>query len=214
MALTIACLHTGPTNAALFDAAAAALPGGALRLTHESRPEWLRAPDAALLEEVASRLRLMAGQADAVLLTCSTLGEAVERAQNAPRPVLRADAALAAAAARSGGEVTVLYAAPSTRASTWKLFSEAAARTGADVGLYAVPGAWALFQAGKLEEYHAAIAKAARGRRGRVALAQASMAPAAALLAEAPPLTVPGTAVMAAARAALQYRKSAEAKSG
>jgi hypothetical protein len=55
----------------------------------------------------------------------------------------------------------------------------------------------------------AAIAKAARGRRGRVALAQASMAPAAALLPDAPPLTVPGTALMAAARAALQHRKSA-----
>lgn len=207
MALTIACLHTGASNAALFDAAAAALPGGALRLVHECRPEWLRAPDAALLEDVATLLRAMAGGADAVLLTCSTIGEAVDRAQDAPRPVLRADAALAAAAARSGGEVTVLYAAPSTRASTWKLFSEAAARTGADVGLYGIPGAWALFQEGKLDEYHAAIAQAARGRRGRVALAQASMAPAAALLAEAPPLTVPGTAVMAAARAALQHRK-------
>ncbi|WP_206930465.1 hypothetical protein [Roseococcus thiosulfatophilus] len=207
MALTIACLHTGASNAALFDAAAAALPGGALRLTHECRPEWLRAPDAALLVEVAALLRAMAEGADAVLLTCSTIGEAVDFAQDAPHPVLRADAALAAAATRTGGEVTVLYAAPSTRASTWKLFSEAAAQTGADVGLYGVPGAWALFQEGRFEEYHAAIAKAARGRRGRVALAQASMAPAAALLAEAPPLTVPGTAVMAAARAALQHRK-------
>jgi hypothetical protein len=214
MALTIACLHTGPSNPALFDAAAAALPGGALRLTHLCRPEWLRAPDPALLEEVAVLLRAMAGEADAVLLTCSTIGEAVERTQDAACPVLRADAALATAAVRSGGEVTVLYAAPSTRASTWKLFSEAAARTGADVGLYGVPGAWALFQGGRLDEYHAAIARAARGRRGRVALAQASMAPAAALLAEAPPLTVPGTAVMAAARAALQHRRSIEGKAG
>ncbi len=212
MALTIACLHTGASNAALFDAAAASLPVGALRLTHQSRPEWLRTPDPALLAEVAALLRRMAEEADAVLLTCSTIGEAVERAQDAPRPVLRADAALAAAAARAGGEVSVLYAAPSTRASTWKLFSEAAQRTGADVGLYAVPGAWALFQAGKLDDYHAAIAKAARGRRGRVALAQASMAPAAALLPEAPPLTVPGTALMAAARAALDHRKARDAQ--
>jgi hypothetical protein len=214
MALTIACLHTGPSNAALFDAAAATLPGGALQLTHQCRPEWLRTPDAALLEEVAALLRRMAEDADAVLLTCSTIGEAVEHAQDARCPVLRADAALAAAAARSGGEVAVLYAAPSTQASTWKLFSEAAARSGADVGLYAVPGAWPLFQAGRLDEYHAAIAQAARGRRGRVALAQASMAPAAALLAEAPPLTVPGTAVMAAARAALQHRKAMAGKPG
>jgi hypothetical protein len=209
MALIIACLHTAVSNAALFDAAAAALPGGALRLAHETRADWLRAPDDALLEEVGATLRRMADGADAVLLTCSAIGAAVEHAQGAARPVLRADAALAAAAVRSGGEVTVLYAAPSIRATTWKLFSEAAAQTGADVGLYAVPGAWALFLDGRLEAYHAMIAAAVRGRRGRVVLAQASMAPAAALLPEAPPLTVPGTAVMAAARAALQHRKSA-----
>lgn len=209
MALTIACLHTAESNAALFDAAAAALPVGALRLTHETRADWLRAPDDALLREVGASLCRMAQGADAVLLTCSTIGAAVGHAGDATRPVLRADAALAAAALRSGGEVTVLYAAPSTRAATWKLFSDLAAQTGADVGLYAVPGAWALFLAGELDAYHAAIATAARGRRGRVVLAQASMAPAAALLPDAPPLTVPGTAVMAAARAALQHRKSA-----
>jgi len=209
MALTIACLHTVESNAALFEAAAAALPVGALRLTHETRADWLRAPDDALLEEAGATLCRMAARADAVLLTCSTIGAAVEHARGAARPVLRADAALAAAAVRSGGEVTVLYAAPSTRATTWKLFSEAAAQTGADIGLYAVPGAWALFMRGELDGYHAAIAATARGRRGRVVLAQASMAPAAALLPDAPPLTVPGTAVMAAARAALQHRKSA-----
>jgi len=208
MPLTIACLHTGPGNPALFDAAAASLPGGALRLTHESRPGWLRPLDVALRAEVAARLRAMAAAADAVVLTCSTIGEAVEDARDAACPVLRADAALAAAAARSGGEVTALYAAPSTRESTAKLFAEAAASTGARVTLDFVPDAWALFQAGRLEDYHAAIARTARGAQGRVALAQASMAPAAALLPEAPPLTVPGTAVMAAARAALQHRKS------
>ena len=36
--LTIACLHTAESNAALFQTAAEALPGGALRLTHRVRP--------------------------------------------------------------------------------------------------------------------------------------------------------------------------------
>lgn len=208
MPLTLACLHTADSNALLFQAAAEALPGGALHLTHRVRPDLLRDPTPATLAEAAALLREMAQGADAVLLTCSTIGAAAAQARDAPRPVLRADAALADAATRRGGLVEVLYAAPTTEAPTRAIFEAAAARTGAMVRLHLVEGAWPLFLAGETAAYHAAIARAAHGLPGRVVLAQASMAGAAALMAEAPPLTVPAISVMAAARAALKAREA------
>ena len=206
MPLTIACLHTAQSNAPLFDAAAEALPGGALRLAHHVRADLLRAPTPETLAEAASLLRRLAQGADAVLLTCSTIGAAVEHVGDAPCPVLRADAALAEAACRSGGPVHVLYAAPTTRGPTEALFAAAAAKTGARLDLRFVEGGWDLFLAGDLPGYHARIAAAAQGLPGRIALAQASMAPATALMGETPPLTVPAIGVMAAARAAVRAR--------
>ncbi len=208
MPLTIACLHTADSNTALFEAAAGALPGGALSLTHHVRADLLREPTPETLEEAAALLRDLAQGADGVLLTCSTIGAAAARAQDAARPVLRADAALAEAATRRGGLVEVLYAAPTTEGPTRAIFEEAAARTGAQIRLHPVEGAWPLFLAGETAAYHGRIACFARDLPGRVVLAQASMAGAAALMAEAPPLTVPAISVMAAARAALKARNS------
>lgn len=208
MPLSLACLHTADSNAALFEAAAAALPGGALRLTHQVRADLLREPTPETLEEAAALLRDLAQEADAVLLTCSTIGAAAARAQDAACPVLRADAALAEAATRRGGLVEVLYAAPTTEGPTRAVFEAAAAKTGAQIRLHLVEGAWPLFLAGETAAYHARIADVAHGLPGRVVLAQASMAGAAALLPEAPPLTVPAISVMAAARAALKARDS------
>lgn len=208
MPLTLACLHTAESNATIFEAAAAALPGGALTLTHRVRPDLLREPTPATLAEAASLLRELAKGADAVLLTCSTIGAAASQAQDAARPVLRADAALAEAATRRGGLVEVLYAAPTTEGPTRAIFEAAAKTSGAQLRLHLVEGAWALFLAGEIEAYHARIASVARRLPGRAVLAQASMAGAAALLPEAPPLTVPAISVMAAARAALKARDS------
>lgn len=206
MPLTIACLHTANSNVPVFEAAAEALPGGALRLTHHIRADLLRNPTPDILAEAAALLRKLADNADAVLLTCSTIGAAAMLAQDAPRPVLRADATLAEAATRAGGEIAVLYAAPSTLGPTRMIFEAAAARHGATIRLHLVEGAWALFLAGDLAAYHACIAAQARLLPGRVVLAQASMAGAAALLPDAPPLAIPGISVMAAARAALKAR--------
>ena len=208
MPLNIACLHTAASNAPLFDAAAGMLPGGALRLTHHIRPDLLREPAPETLAQVARLLRDLTQGADAVLLTCSTIGAAVELAGDGPCPVLRADAALAEAATRSGGMVQVLYAAPSTREPTRALFEAAAHRTGASIEMRFVESAWALFLASETAAYHAAIAKEAEGLEGRIVLAQASMAGAAALMPQASPLTVPGIGVMAAARAAVLARNS------
>jgi hypothetical protein len=130
--LVIACLHTAASNVAVFDAALASLPVAALELRHEVRPDLLREPNEAALEEAAGALEALAPGADAVLLTCSTIGAAVERAR-APCPVLRADAALAEAATRGGGQPSASSMPRRPRASLPRaLFGAAAARHGAD----------------------------------------------------------------------------------
>jgi aspartate/glutamate racemase len=73
-----------------------------------------------------------------VLLTCSTLGPAVDDV--ALRiPCLRVDAALAEAATRGGGRVAVLCTVATTLEPTETLFAKAGASTGAtlDVTLVA-----------------------------------------------------------------------------
>lgn len=204
MIARIALLHTAASNAALFDAALEGLPVRAAELSHHVRPDLLRAPDEATLNEGAAMLEALARGADAVILTCSAIGAAAGRAR-AAAPVLRADAALAEAATRSGQPVTALYANPDSEGPTSEVFAAAAARSGAALALRRIPGAWALFLAGDLPGYHAAIRAAAAEATGRVALAQASMAAAAPGM-QPPPLTVPGTALLAALRAIREAR--------
>ena len=192
--MRIACLHTAESNVAVFEAAR---PDG-VRLSHAVRPDLLAAAEVegltpSLVAATAQALGALRDGADAVLLTCSTLGPAA-----GPAGALRADAALAEAARAGGGTVEVLCTAPSTLTATAELFGAAAGRTGARVTMRLVPGAWRLFQAGDHAGYAALIARdAAASRAGVVALAQASMAPAAQLTARAV-LTVPAAALAAA----------------
>ncbi|MBZ9936102.1 aspartate/glutamate racemase family protein [Mesorhizobium sp. BR1-1-16] len=195
--MKIACLHTHESNAAGFDAAAAelCLPPGLL--VHAVQPELLAEAErkGGLTADVVSRtveaLLALTEGADAVLLTCSTLGPAADdAASRASVPILRADAALAMEAVAGGGRVVALCAVATTIAPTTKLFTEAAAQTGAIVEIRMVDGAWDLFRAGRREDYLAAIAAAADAacREGAsiVAFAQASMAGAAALVTAGP----------------------------
>ncbi len=135
-----------------------------------------------------------------MLLTCSTLGDAVAQVVEAACPVLRADAALAGALAP--GAAVALCAAPATLAPTRALVRRWAPE--AEVRL--VPGAWVLFRAGSLDDYHRHIAAGAdlAFRRGavRVALMQTSMTPAASLCRAGTPLTAPPLALRAALAAA------------
>jgi hypothetical protein len=203
---TIACLHTVESNVALFSATC---PPG-LRLTHTLRSDLLAGAgepgrrDAALAATAAA-LQALAGGADAVLLTCSTVGPAASvAAERADVPVIRADRALADAATAAGGTVVVLCAAPTTLGPTGELFEESAARTGARVDLRLVEGAWEAFRAGDVGAYHRRIAAAADGAFAEgiaiVALAQASMSGAAELARLGKPLTVPETSLDALAR--------------
>ncbi|MBU8546533.1 MULTISPECIES: hypothetical protein [Roseomonadaceae] len=195
----IACLHTAASNLPLFDAAC---PPG-LALHHTIRPDLLAEAEAAggLTPDIAARTAaaleaLALPGIDAVLLTCSTLGPAVTLAQ-AGVPVRRADAALAAAAADGGGRVVALCAVETTMAPTAALFQA----SGAVASIRLVPEAWAAFRAGNVALYAEMVAAAADAAFAAgadcVALAQASMAPAAALCRLGQPLTVPHASLRA-----------------
>ena len=207
--MRIACLHTAQSNVAVLEAAAAALGVEGLRLTHKVRPDLLAAAQAAgemtssTRAETEVLLRELAVDSDAVLLTCSSIGRAVDGLQDAAVPVLRVDAALAERAVQHGGKVVVLCAAPSTVGPTTDLFGAAATASGATIETRVVPGAWALFGMGDSAGYLSLIADAVdqayRDGADVVALAQVSMAGAAELVrGDLLPLTSPSIGLQAA----------------
>ncbi|MEO0361549.1 MAG: Asp/Glu racemase [Pseudomonadota bacterium] len=182
--MKIACLHTLEANAALFDAAR---PEG-VELIHATREDLLRRAiergeaDEEIIEETAAALKALAAEsgADGVLLTCTTIAPGAARAG-----ATRVDAALAEAAAAKagpGGVVDALITIPTTREATRGVFEAAAAPVGATVRVVMVEGALEAFQARDLDRYARIVADAADKSTGDVvALAQASMAPAAAM---------------------------------
>ena len=212
---TAGLLHTVPALAARFDADLdAAAPG--LRRVHVV-DGWLLATavatgvtpevEAAVLAHVR---HLAAAGAAAVLVTCSSVGEAAEAAAaQVDVPVLRVDAAMAreavalAAAPGALGRVAVLATLASTLGPTGRLVQRAARDAGAAVAVDArvVEGAAAARDAGdgdRADELVArAVAEAAAGADA-VVLAQASMAGAAARADVAVPvLTSPAGGVAA-----------------
>jgi hypothetical protein len=200
----IACLHTAAGNIALFEAAAVDL---ALDLRHLVRAHLLAAAEQAggltpsIVEETEAALRAAAGDADFVLLACSTLGPVADGLR-AKVPTLRIDRALAEAAVKKGGRVAVLYTFPGTAQASGDLFREVAAGTEAEIDLQLVPGAWDLFKEGDQQQYLAMIADAAdrafAAGAASVAFAQASMAPAAGLCVKGTPLTSPRASLLKA----------------
>lgn len=211
--MRIACLHTVESNVPVFEAAASSLPG--VTLLHVVRPDLLKRAEAeggltdAIRDEAAELLREMASGVDAVLLTCSTVGPAAERADLlAPVPVLRVDGALATAAvakaAAGKGRVDVLCTVQTTMEPTRTLFERVADGTDVAIEMHIAPGAWEAFRGGDVAEYNRLIAVAADALfakgAGVVAFAQASMAGAAGLCTKGVPLTSPGAGLSAAAR--------------
>jgi hypothetical protein len=205
--MRIACLHTADSNVAVFETAAAQRTG--LVLSHSVRADLLAAAmqagglNAEISERTSEVLRDLADGADAVLLTCSTLGPVAD-CMSASVPVLRVDAALAQRAVRHGGRVAVLCAVETTLAPTGALFELAAKESGATIALRLVPGAWEMFLAGRTDEYLGMIAAASDAAFAEgypvVALAQASMAGAAALCRKGLPLTSPAAGLDAIAK--------------
>ncbi|WMY09589.1 aspartate/glutamate racemase family protein [Paraburkholderia phenoliruptrix] len=217
--MRVACLHTADSNIEIFDAAAKQLNLPTDALIHAGRAELLAAAELAraILPNIERRtgdaLLQLARRADSVLLTCSTLGPCVTAVSAvAGVPVIRVDASLAKDATRAPARVVALCATETTVQTTATLFTDAAKQSGADVEIHLVQGAWALFKRGERSRYLVAIADAAEQAYADgasvVALAQASMAPAADLITRAPrPLTSPASGLATAMRAAAHARQ-------
>jgi len=212
--LRIACPHTADSNIEVFDVALQELGTEGVELHHSVRADLLAAAEQAggltpeIAERTAGTLRGLCDDADAVLLTCSTLGPAAEAAATcASVPMFRVDAMLAREAVRSGGKVAVLCAVQTTMEPTRFLFEKEARATGTEVVMHFVSGAWDVFKAGDRSRYLSMIAvaadKAFQGGAVQVVLAQASMAGAAKLaIGGRAPLTSPTVGLAAAIEAA------------
>jgi hypothetical protein len=214
--MRIGFLHTVPALAARFEAdLVAAAPGSTA--VHVVDAELLATAvrsgvDEAVDAAVALHIRHLAGSgADAVLVTCSSIGESVDRAAaGAGLPVIRVDRAMAAEAVALAGSarIAVLATLDATLGPTGRIIDTAAqgAVSRPTVTSRVVPGAAAARSAGDDATHDRLVAEAvaaAATEAAVVVLAQASMAPAAERAAVAVPvLTSPASALAAVIDAA------------
>jgi Asp/Glu/hydantoin racemase len=136
--------------------------------------------------------------ADAILFTCSAFGPCIEAVARelAPMPVLKPSEAMIEQAAATGRRIGLLSTFPPTLASMPAEFPGSV-----EIVPKLAVGAMAALDRGDRAEHDRLVAKASRDLRDcdLIALAQYSMAPAAALVAEAtgrPVLTTPDSAVL------------------
>jgi aspartate/glutamate racemase len=212
----VGLLHTVPALAGSFDAALSA-NGAALVTEHLVDASLLQsAIDVGVTPEVRERVArhvrtLVDDGAEAVLVTCSSIGEAVDEAaaqQGVPvlrvdRPMAREAIRLALAAGVARGRIAVLATLAATLGPTGRLIAAEAAAVGADVEVTSrvVEGAAAARAAGD-QGRHDALIRAAVQAEASVAdvivLAQASMAAAVTPgTVDAPVLTSPAGGVAA-----------------
>jgi Asp/Glu/hydantoin racemase len=134
---------------------------------------------------------------DAILFTCSAFGPCIEAVarEHAPMPVLKPNEAMIEQAVKQGRKIGLLSTFPPTLVSMPREFPSAV-----EVVPKLAEGALAALDRGDRVEHDRIVAEASKDLRDCdvVALAQYSMAPAAALVAEAtgrPVLTTPDSAV-------------------
>ncbi|MCF7644341.1 aspartate/glutamate racemase family protein [Bacillus subtilis] len=191
--MRIACLHTAASNIGIFEQAASrlALPAGQLHhvvqssLLEEAEKQGGITP--AISSQTLRIITELLEDADAVLVTCSTLGTIADAAQSSfNKPVLRTDRALAEQALESGLSVTVLCTAPTTLQPTTDLFRQVFANVSVTPDIRLIDKAWDIFRSGDSATYNRMIADAAETACQKstqlVVLAQTSMADAAALI--------------------------------
>lgn len=165
--MRISFLHTIGGNRQVFEHAANRIGLRSEELRHEVRPDLREAVEHAgeftadLLTQTSLCLQQLAADSDAVIVTCATLGPAVAEMESSTVPIVRADAALAAAAAEVGGSIAVLCAAESAIEPTRRLFAQHASRTDASVKVIHVPQVWALFKSGDMDACLATVAASA-----------------------------------------------------
>jgi Asp/Glu/hydantoin racemase len=192
----IGFLHTAEVHVATFEAIVQSQAPG-LTARHLVRPDLLAEARAAggVDAAVAGRLARALGElahsgCGVVVCTCSTLGGAAEEVSSGlGAPVLRVDRPMAEAALAAGGRILVAACLDSTLGPTLGLLREVADANGIrpDLRPLVLADAWALFEAGDRTGFARALADGIRARTGdaeAIVLAQASMAGAAALLAD------------------------------
>jgi hypothetical protein len=170
--MRISFLHTIENNRQVFEHAAIESGLKPAVLRHAVRADLREAVEQAgafpadIKAQIRDCLLELASHADAVVVTCATLGPVADEMGNAPVPVIRADIALAAAAAaaaetaQGGGKIAVLCAAEGAIESNRKLFTRYAEERAASVQIIHLPQVWALFRSGEIEACFAAIASA------------------------------------------------------
>lgn len=222
----LAMIHTVPALVARLEPLAArALPGWTFTHCFDESllAETIRA--GALTEatrtRLAARVREAAGSADAVLVTCSTLGEAVDALRpSTPVPLFRIDRGMVEEAVRRAHRIGVLATLSTTLEPTGRLIDATAAATGREVTLVAqlCEGAFARLAAGDRDSHDRLVREAfdeVAPQVDVVVLAQASMADAlpAATRTGGTVLTSPELGIAAVA-ATLTGRDTATALSG
>lgn len=206
--MRIACLHTAKSNIDIFEQAASRLALHDVQLQHSVHSELLEEAEkqGEITQAISNQtLRIMTElleTADAVLVTCSTLGTIADAAQsNFKKPVMRTDRALAEQALESGMSVTVLCTAPTTLQPTTDLFRQVFTGASVTPAIRLIEDAWGIFRSGDTHTYNRMIVDAAETayRQGTqlLVLAQTSMANAAALInAERTVLDAPTAALL------------------
>ncbi|MEX0840640.1 MAG: aspartate/glutamate racemase family protein [Parvibaculum sp.] len=222
----IAFLHTAAVHIDTFDALRDAIAPG-LALAHAVREDLLIATEKAggmtpaiSLKTQEALLALAEGGARVVVCTCSTLGPAAEAAaQEAEIPIMRIDRPMADRAVRDAGRIGICATLAPTLQPTRDLIASSAARAGRDCEIreFLFDDVWAAFREGRLDDYYEGIASRLSEASKHVdilVLAQASMAPAAALAGalRAPLLSSPRIGFEAAAKIAGGEKRFAEGK--
>lgn len=185
---TLAMLHTAVVNVTTFQALAAELAPD-LQTFHMLDESLLKhtiregSMSALTARRVAGHVvSAVEAGADAVLVTCSSIGRGAEAARPlVPVPVIRVDEAMADEAVRTGRRVGVIATLPTTLEPTGALVRARAELAGAtvDVVPHLCEGAFAALMAGDAARHDAAIADGLRSLMRSVdvvVLAQATMA--------------------------------------
>lgn len=185
---TLALIHTSATLVPVFaQLCRAHLPGtDTFNIVDDSLVRAIGARGA-LTADIARRVAgyiasAEAGGADRILVTCSSIGPAVEAAAPfAGVPVLRVDRPMADEAVRLGRRIGVIATLPTTLHPTSDLVARRAAAAGRGIVLETrlVEGAFEALMSGDAARHDALVADALRGLAAEVeviVLAQASMA--------------------------------------
>lgn len=171
----ISLFHTAEIHAQTFDALCPDVD-----LHHVVRPDWLQRAqggiDPDLKAEIQGTIRATPGP---VLCSCTTLGEVAEEVG-----AVRIDWPMMQEAARLGGPVLLAYCLASTAAPSEALLRRAFGEEDPEVRHLLLDQHWPLFEAGKSQDFAAALADSIQeavqaGGYACVVLAQASMAGAA-----------------------------------